>query len=88
MNEMTDYSKYPYSRMLQYIEKEVLNWERKNHIDYILSMENAETMEKLIDIYNHVFQYLAILFFGTKKVPRDWYIVETWGYKNEYLLES
>ena len=85
---MTDYSKYPYSRMLQYIEKRSLELGRKNHIDYILSMEKAETMEKLIDIYNHAFQYLAILFFGTRKVPHGWYIVETWGYKNDYLLEE
>ena len=74
--------------MLQYIEKRCIELGWSNHIDYILSMEKAETMEKLIDIYNHAFQYLAILFFGTKKVPRDWYIVETWGYKNDYLLEE
>ena len=85
---MTDYSKYPYSRMLQYIEKRCIELGWSNRIDYVLSMENAETMEKLIDIYNHVFQYLAILFFGTKKVPHGWYIVETWGYNNEYLLEE
>jgi len=85
---MADYCIYPYGRMLQYIEKRCIELGWSNRIDYVLSMEKAETMEKLIDIYNHVFQYLAILFFGTKKVPHGWYIVETWGYNNEYLLEE
>lgn len=85
---MKDYSQYSYRRMLQYIEKRCIELGWSNRIDYVLSMENAETMEKLIDIYNHVFQYLAILFFGTKKVPHGWYIVKTWGYNNEYLLEE
>ena len=85
---MTDYSQYPYGRMLQYIEKRCIELGWNNRIDYVFSMEKAESMEKLIDKYNHVFQYLAILFFGTRKVPRGWYEPKSWGYKKEYLLEE
>lgn len=74
--------------MLQYIEKRCIELGWNNRIDYVFSMEKAESMEKLIDKYNHVFQYLAILFFGTRKVPRGWYEPKSWGYKKEYLLEE
>lgn len=85
---MKDYSKYSYSRMLQYIEKRCIELGRNNRIDYVLSMEKAETMEKMIDIYDHVFQYLAILFFGTRKVPHGWYITDTWGYNHGWLIDE
>ncbi len=86
---MTDYSQYPYRRMLHYIEKRSKELGKsRDYVQYVLSMEQAESMEKLIDIYNHVFQLLAILFFETRKVPSGWYNPETWGYNNEYLLEE
>lgn len=85
---MTDYRKYSCNRMLQYIEKRSAELEVNNHIDYILSMENENSIEDIIKIYNHAYQFLAILFFGTKKVPIGWYKPETWGYRNTYLVED
>ena len=85
---MADYSKYPYGRMLKYIESQSIQQKKDNHLNYILSMEKAESMAKMIEIYNHTFQYLAILFFGTQKVPDGWYDLKTWGNDKEYLLEE
>ena len=85
---MADYSKYSCCNMLQYIENRSRQLERDNHIDYILSMENAESIEGLIKIYNNIYKFLAILFYGTKKVPKNWYKPETWGYNRKYLIEE
>lgn len=68
---MTDYRKYSCNRMLQYIEKRSAELEVNNHIDYILSMENENSIEDIIKIYNHAYQFLAILFLELKKYPSD-----------------
>ncbi len=85
---MADYSNYPYGRMLKYIESQSIQRRKDSHLNYILSMEKAESMAKLIEIYNHTFQYMAILFFGTQRVPDAWYDLKTWGNNKEYLLEE
>ena len=85
---MVDYSKYSCCNMLQYMENRSRQLGRDNHIDYILSMENAESIEELMKIYNNIYKFLAILFFGTKKVPKNWYKPEVWGYNRTYLIEE
>ena len=62
---MADYNNYMYKRMLSYIERrsKELNDDR-DYIGYILSMEHAESIEKLIKMYNSCFKVLAYLFFG------------------------
>ncbi len=85
---MVDYSKYSCSRMLQYIEERSRQLGKDNHIDYILSMEKAESIEELINKYDHTYQFLAILIFGTKEVPRYWYKPEMWGCDNIYLVDE
>lgn len=86
---MSDYSKFPYKRLLDYIENgcQKINEER-DFVHYLLSMENSETIEELINRYNNLFKLLAVIFFATNKLPSAWYMPKTWGYKNEYLLDK
>lgn len=86
---MIDYSKYEYRRMLSYIEERCkeLNDDR-DYIGYILSMENAESIEKLIKMYGSCYRVLAYLFFGKKNLPMGWYRTGTWGYHNEWIIEE
>ena len=86
---MADYSAYPYGRMLSYIERRCMELgDNEKYIEYILSMEQAESIERLIKMYSSCYKVLAYLFFGTKKLPNEWYKPETWGYSNEYLIEE
>lgn len=73
---MENYSKYSCSHMLKYIEERSRELGRDNHIDYFLSMQNVNSIEELMEIYNNLFKFLAILFFGTNKVPKKWYVPE------------
>ena len=86
---MTDYSQYPYGRMLSYIERRCKELgDDKNYIEYILSMEHAESIERLIKMYGSCYKVLAYLFFGSKKLPHAWYITEIWGYNNGWLIDE
>lgn len=89
MNKMQDYSDHPYGRLLLHIENKCKQLgEERDFVNYLLSMENANSLEELIKIYNNVFKLLAYLFFGTKDVPHNWYIPETWGRYNFYYVED
>lgn len=86
---MTDYSKYPYGQMLSYVERRCkeLN-EDKNYVEYILSMERAESIERLIKLYGNCYKVLAYLFYGSKTIPSNWFVTDTWGYKNGWLVDE
>ena len=85
---MADYSQYTYYRMLEYIESMSSQQKVDNHIDYILSMRSATSIEQIIKTYNNTYQFLARLSYGKKNVPRDWYKPENWGESKEYLVEE
>ena len=86
---MADYSKYPYRRMLYYVESRSRELgDDYDYIQYILSMEKANSIERMIKMYGTCYKILAYLFYGSKKLPRDWYVTETWGYDNGWLVEE
>lgn len=86
---MGDYSHYSYCRLLEHLEEKGKQYsDRRNYAEYLLSMNEADSIDSLIKIYNNVFKLLAILFYGTDKLPSNWYVVETWGYNRAYLLEE
>lgn len=86
---MANYNSYPYSRMFSFIERkcDILN-DEKNYIKYILSMEYANSLDELIKIYNNSYKILAYLFFENKRLPKNWYVTETWGHDNNWLLDD
>lgn len=86
---MQDYSKYPYKRLLEYIDTMCQKrGEERDFVNYLLAMNHAESIEKLMEMYDNLYKLLAVLFFGTNKLPRHWYHPETWGYDNTYLIEE
>ena len=85
---MADYSQYKYCRMLEYIESMSSQQKVDNHIDYILSMRSATSIERIIKTYNNTYQFLARLSYGKKRVPIDWYKPKNWGENKEYLVEE
>ena len=62
--------------------------DEKDYINYILSMDRAKSIEDLIKIYNNGYKILAYLFFRSNKLDNNWYITETWGYKNGWLIDE
>jgi hypothetical protein len=84
---MEDYSKYPYQRLLEYIDKKVQQRGADTDlVEYLLTMEHADSIEELVEIYNNTFKNLAILFFDSESLPYNWYDVRTWGYQKEFIL--
>ena len=84
---MAEYSKYPYQRLLEYIDKKVQQRGADTDlVEYLLTMEHADTIEELVEIYNNTFKNLAILFFDSESLPYNWYDVRTWGYQKEFIL--
>ncbi len=69
-----------YKKLFEYIEngckQHVIE---KDYVKYLLSMEQAESIEQLINIYNNIYKLLAIIFYGSKNVPNSWYKHEYWG---------
>ena len=86
---MSDYSQHPYRDLLEFIDNGCKQLgEERDFAQILLSMEQAESIEQLIKIYNNIYKLLAAAFFGTRKLPHGWYKPETWGYSNEYLIEE
>jgi len=71
-----------YKKLFEYIENGCKQHDiEKDYVKYLLSMEQAESIEQLIKIYNNIFKLLAFIFYGSKNVPYNWYLYECWGYK-------
>ncbi len=69
----------PLSALLDYIEKgcQQIN-EKRNYVDYLLSMEKASSLDELINKFNNVFKLLCIINFKDKRTPKDWYLYKYW----------
>ena len=84
-----DCSHNPYKNLFEYIENGCQKVdEKRDFVKYLHSMEQADSIEQLISIYNNIFKLLAVIFFGTNKMPRKWYQPKTWGHNKEYLVEE
>lgn len=77
---MTDYSQHPYKNLLDHIESgcQQIN-ESRDFVEYLLSMEQAESIDELTKILNNVIKLLAVIFYGRKILPNDWYLYDCWG---------
>ena len=86
---MVDYSKFPYSGLLKYIDEGCKRiGEKRDFVQYAISMDEVESIEEMINRYNNLYKLLAVIFFGTNRLPNRWYVPETWGYNNEYLVDE
>ncbi len=84
-----DCSHNPYKHLFEYIENGCQKVdEKRDFVKYLHSMEQADSMEQLISIYNNIFKLLAVIFFGTNKMPRSWYQPKTWGHNKGDLVEE
>ena len=86
---MSNYSMYPYGRLLTYIDNGCQRiGEERDFVQYLLTMDEVDSIEALVKRYDNIFKLLAVIFFGTNKLPYRWYVPETWGYNNEYLVDE
>ena len=86
---MVDYSKFPDSGLLKYIDEGCKRiGEKRDFVQYAISMDEVESIEEMINRYNNLYKLLAVIFFGTNRLPNRWYVPETWGYNNEYLVDE
>ena len=77
---MPDNSQYPYTRLLPFIKdgcKQI--GEERDFVTYLLSMDQAESIEELVRILNVTFKVLSVIHFGNRKVPSYWYTYSMWG---------
>jgi hypothetical protein len=86
---MSNYSSYPYGRLLAYIDNGCQRiGEERDFVQYLITMDEVDSIEALVKRYNNIFKFLAVIFFGTNKLPDRWYVPETWGYNHEYLVDE
>ena len=86
---MDSYQYHRYHRLLDFIENGCKRRnEERDFVNYLLSMEKAESIEKLVAIYNNIFKLLAVIIYDTNKMPPNWYVVEHMGVGNAYLFKD
>lgn len=74
-----DYSKYSYSRVLDFLQDAYLcNSDNINYAKYLLNMNEQSTIEALIKIYDKVMRALPDFVYGKNYVPDYWYFYELW----------
>ena len=84
---MTDCSQHRYKDLLEYIQKGCQQLgEDRDFAKYLLSMEQAESVEKLIKTYNTIYKLISAVRFESRTVPYGWYVPEKWGTKYESMI--
>lgn len=53
-----------------------------------MNILRAESIERLIKLYGNCYKVLAYLFYGSKTIPSNWFVTDTWGYKNGWLVDE
>lgn len=85
---MQEYSNYYFKDLLEAIEEGCQKiGEKRDFVRYLLSMENAESIEKLVEIYDNIYSLLAVFTYGWKSAPKDWYKPESGGYYKPHQIE-
>ena len=83
---MSNYSKYTYSKLLDYLHDSYLHdTERKDYAEYLLNMESETTLEGMIKIYNFVMMKLSKLI--CQYTTGDWYIFDFWLDKKDLAFD-
>lgn len=84
---MADYSEYYIKDLLEAIKEGCQKiGEKRDFEKYLLSMEQAESVERLIEIYDNIYKLLFVFTYGNT-FPHDWYIPENGGYYKPHLVE-
>lgn len=85
---MIDYSQHPYKKLLEFIETGCQKTnEERDYVKFLLSMEQAESIEDLVKILNIIFKLLAVIHFGKTVLPQGWYKYTKWGLDNIYVID-
>lgn len=84
---MSDYSKYSYRRLLDFLVLEnKYDKEGVDYAEYLLTMNDALTIEDILAIYNKVFEKIAYYVF-CHSLPDYWFITDSWGNKTYLVYE-
>ena len=62
--------------------------EDRDFVGHLQSMEQVDSIEKMITIYNNIYKLLAVLILNTTNLPRFWYVTKRLGIGNEYLFDE
>ena len=86
---MTDYSQYPQRKLLEFIVNgcKQLNEER-DFASYLISMDQADSIEEIISIFNNIYKLMVIIYFENKNPPSYWYKYELWNKEIICLVED
>lgn len=85
---MTYYSNHKYRALFAFIEEGCKRTgEERDFVTYLLSMENAASIEELIKILNNIYKLFATFIYGKEKWPKRWYFCEYWGMDNAKYVD-
>ena len=78
-----------YSSLLTYIENGCLQInEERDFVTYLKSMEQAESIEEMIGIFDNIYKLLAVIIFNSKNLSQYWYIYEFWAKSEISIVEK
>ena len=86
---MVDYSQHPHSSLFRYIDDGCQKIdEKRDFVQVLFSMEEAESIDKLINTYSIIFKLLASIVWNTDPLPLSWYISEAWEVEEKKMLDE
>lgn len=86
---MVDYSQHPHSSLFRFIDDGCQKIdEKRDFVQVLFSMEEAESIDKLINTYDIIFKLLASIVWNTDPLPLSWYISEAWEVEEKKILDE
>lgn len=86
---MDKYNTYSCHNLLAYIDLGCKRMgEERDYPGHLLSMEQADSIDKLVQIYNNIYKLLAVLILDSYELPKNWYKKNCLGIGNDYLFEE
>lgn len=84
---MADYRNYSFCRLLDFLKLEAkYDKDEVDYVEYLLSMNNAPSIDEMITIYNKVFKKISYYVF-CHSIPNNWFITDSWGNKTYLAYE-
>lgn len=86
---MEDYSQHPHSSLFRYIDDGCRKTnEKRDYVRVLFSMEEAESLDKLINTYSLIYKFMGSIVWDINPLPLSWYISEAWDVEEKKMLDE
>ena len=83
---MVNYNYYTYSKLLYFLHEGYKKYPTfGNYAEHLLSMKEANSIVRMIEIYDRVVYIIPYYLYGPDNIPNDWFLYEKWKDNSSYL---